>query len=98
MLLLCMQTSSLQSLLAALNTSEIPANITKTVRNNAGGAWNHLLYFRTLQAPTSLTNASMNSVVPGPLSGAIDKSFGNYSTFKTKMTEAGLGVFGSGAF
>lgn len=33
-------------ILMELNTSAIPANISKTVRNNAGGAWNHLSYFK----------------------------------------------------
>ena len=52
---------------------------------------------QTLQAPTADTNTSGNSVLPSPLSGAIDKAFGNFTAFKAKMTEAGLGVFGSGA-
>ena len=40
------QSSSLLEILLALNTSAIPMNISKTVRNNAGGAWNHLCYFK----------------------------------------------------
>jgi hypothetical protein len=40
------QSSSLLQILMALNTSAIPMNISKTVRNNAGGAWNHLSYFK----------------------------------------------------
>ena len=52
---------------------------------------------QTLQAPTADTNTSGNSALPSPLSGAIDKAFGNFTAFKAKMTEAGLGVFGSGA-
>ena len=52
---------------------------------------------QTLQAPTADTNASGNSALPSPLAGAIDKAFGNFTAFKAKMTEAGLGVFGSGA-
>lgn len=43
-----LQSSSLASILMELGSSAIPANISKTVRNNAGGAWNHLLYFKVM--------------------------------------------------
>ena len=46
----CAQSSTLMQILMELNTSAIPANISKTVRNNAGGAWNHLSYFKVRSA------------------------------------------------
>ena len=56
-----------------------------------------MLGAQTLMAPTAMSNMSMNDMVPQPLAGAINASFGNYTAFKMKMNEAGLGVFGSGA-
>ena len=29
-----------------MGTSNIPANLTRLIRNNAGGAYNHLLFFK----------------------------------------------------
>jgi hypothetical protein len=52
---------------------------------------------QTLMMPTAMSNMSMNDMVPEPLAGAINASFGNYTAFKMKMNEAGMGVFGSGA-
>ena len=33
-----------------MGTSTIPANLTTLVRNNAGGAYNHLLFFKVPEA------------------------------------------------
>ena len=34
----------------AIGTDSIPMNISKAVRNNAGGVYNHLLFFKVRQA------------------------------------------------
>lgn len=57
--------------------------------NNAAQIWNHTFYWNGLSpdgggAPT------------GPLAKAIDASFGSLDGLKTKMTETGMGLFGSG--
>ena len=67
----------------------LPEDIRQGVRNNAGGVYNHDLYFNTLHAtPTSS---------PGfALQGAIDRDFGDLQGLKRAMKDAALGQFGSG--
>ena len=67
----------------------LPEDIRQGVRNNAGGVYNHDLYFNTLH-PTPVTS-------PGPaLQGAIDRDFGGLQELKAAMRTAALGQFGSG--
>ena len=68
---------------------ELPEDIRQGVRNNAGGVYNHDLYFKTLHpAPAS---------APGPaLQQAIDRDFGDLQGLKAAMRSAALGQFGSG--
>lgn len=70
------------------NLSDLPAEIRTAVRNNAGGVYNHLLYFDGM---------SGRETRPSPLlRAAIADEFGSYKEWKSKMKEAGMGVFGSG--
>lgn len=60
--------------------------------NNAGQVLNHTLYFEQFH-PVS----SEKDIVPqGRLAEAIDKAFGSFDEFKTKMAAASTGLFGSG--
>lgn len=68
---------------------ELPEDIRQGVRNNAGGVYNHDLYFKTL-APTPATAPS------GELSDAIIRDFGDEVALKSAMKAAALGQFGSG--
>lgn len=69
--------------------AELPEDIRQGVRNNAGGVYNHDLYFNTLH-PTPATS-------PGPvLQGAIDRDFGDLQGLKAALRSAALGQFGSG--
>ena len=45
-----LQTYSLEALIPLIGNSTIPKNITTAVRNNAGGAYNHLLFFKVCPA------------------------------------------------
>lgn len=45
-----LQTYFLEALIPLIGTSTIPKNITTAVRNNAGGAYNHLLFFKVCPA------------------------------------------------
>lgn len=68
---------------------ELPEDIRQGVRNNAGGVYNHDLYFKTLH-PTPAS-------APGPaLQQAIDRDFGDLQGLKAAMRSAALGQFGSG--
>lgn len=70
---------------------EILANVSKldaTVRNNAGGHWNHSFFWEIL---------GPNGGNPeGELLAAIERDFGSFEEFKKQFTENALGVFGSG--
>lgn len=59
------------------------------VRNNAGGAWNHDQFWRTMgpggkEAPT------------GKVLDALDGAFGSFENFKEAFTSAAMSRFGSG--
>ncbi len=60
------------------------------LRNNAGGHYNHELFWQTLTAPTASPKPS------GKLLAAIEKDFNSFDAFKTQFTEAGKTRFGSG--
>lgn len=59
------------------------------VRNNAGGYYNHVLYWQNL-SPDGGGEPS------GELAMAINKTFGDFKTFTDKLSEAGKTRFGSG--
>ena len=74
-----------------LDLEQIVQSITKfskDVRNNAGGAYNHALFWKMLspkpQKPKRL------------VSSRIDKDFGDFSSFKKKFNEVAKERFGSG--
>lgn len=71
------------------NWAELPEEIRQGVRNNAGGVYNHDLYFNTLRPMPA-------SSPEGALRGAIDRDFGSFQELKSAMKTAALGQFGSG--
>lgn len=75
---------SLEQLLA--RTSSLPT----AVRNNAGGHWNHSLFWR-LMAP-----AGRGGQPSAALTRAIERDFGSVDAFKTRFNEAATSRFGSG--
>ena len=78
---------SLESILAEISTHSV------AVRNNAGGFYNHNLYWNCMSAPGSGGSAS------DALTSAIDSTFGSIEAeggLKDKMIAAGVGRFGSG--
>lgn len=60
--------------------------------NNAGQVLNHTLYFEQFRPAES----GQDAVPQGRLAEAIDKAFGSFDEFKTKMAAASTGLFGSG--
>lgn len=59
------------------------------MRNNAGGHYNHELFWKTF-TPTGSGKPS------GKLAAAIDKDFGSFDAFKAKFSDAAKTRFGSG--
>jgi superoxide dismutase, Fe-Mn family len=71
------------------NLSALPADKQGPVRNNAGGHYNHTLFWESLTPGGA-------SAPSGDLAAAIDAAFGSFDEFKSKFEAAGVGQFGSG--
>jgi superoxide dismutase, Fe-Mn family len=82
-----LQSKSLDDLLKGLDA--IPDNIRTAVRNNAGGDWNHTLFWQWMKK-------GGGGEPKGDLAAALNSSFGSFAGFKDKFKAAGLGRFGSG--
>ena len=83
-----LQGKSLEELLAN-QCAIVPDNIKTPVRNNAGGAINHDMFWK-IMAPKAGGNPT------GSIGQAINSTFGSFETFKEKFTAAATGRFGSG--
>ena len=69
--------------------SSVPEDIRTAVRNNGGGHLNHD-FFWNLMGPNA------GGAPSGDLADAINGAFGDFDTFKTQFTQAGITRFGSG--
>ena len=76
------------------NIEKVPQDIRMAVRNNAGGHYNHTLFW-TLMAPKG-SSSSGGAKPTGPLDEAIKKAFGSFDDFKKQFADAGTKRFGSG--
>lgn len=72
-----------------LGAGVLPEEIQMSVKDNAGGVFNHIFYFSNLKNPSS-------EVPKGALAAYIISSFGSYEAFQKVFTDAALSVFGSG--
>lgn len=70
--------------------NELPDSIRTGVRNNAGGVYNHILYFEGMVPPSKASKPT------GKLAEAITKTFGSFEGFYEKLKQMALGQFGSG--
>ena len=69
-----------------LEWTELPENVRQGIRNNAGGVYNHDLYFRTLSPDPKDPE--------GPLADAIARDFGDLHELEKTLKTAALGQFG----
>ena len=69
--------------------SALPEDVREGVRNNAGGVYNHDIYFKTM-APGPATSPT------GALADAVARDFGDLDGLKSVMKNASLTQFGSG--
>lgn len=77
---------------ARMSLEDILKNVSKfsaAVRNNAGGHYNHSLFWNLL-SPNGGGNPA------GSLGAAINSAFGSFNEFKNKFAEAAMARFGSG--
>src|SRR5262245_12917735 len=79
---------SLEELLAN-SCAIVPENIRTAVRNNAGGHWNHSMFWKIM-------GPNAGGAPVGNLAQAINSTFGSFDTFKEKFSASGVGRFGSG--
>ncbi len=82
------QNLSLRSLLTRLES--LPQPLCTGVRNNAGGVFNHQLYFDCM-APAQQSGKPSQC-----LQDAIQRDFGNLEQLLSQLKQAALGQFGSG--
>lgn len=82
-----LQGRSLESLLVNLN--DVPAAIKTAVQNNAGGDYNHKLFW-LMMTPGG------KALGQGSLLSAIDAKFGSFDQFKLQFEAAAKSRFGSG--
>jgi superoxide dismutase, Fe-Mn family len=71
------------------NLKEIPEDKRGAVRNNAGGHYNHSLFWEWM-------SPDGGGEPDGDLGSAIESAFGSLDEFKDKLKAAGVGQFGSG--
>ena len=71
------------------NLDRLPEDKRTPVRNNAGGHANHTLFWQ-IMAPGG------GGEPEGALGDAIGSAFGDFESFKQKLSDAGVNQFGSG--
>ena len=71
------------------NLDALPEDKRGPVRNNAGGHYNHSLFWQWM-SPTG------GGEPDGALGAAIDAAFGSFADFQAKLKDAGVNRFGSG--
>jgi superoxide dismutase, Fe-Mn family len=71
------------------NLDALPEGKQTPVRNNAGGHYNHSLFW-TWMSPDG------GGLPEGELAAAIDAAFGSFADFQAKLKDAGVNRFGSG--
>jgi superoxide dismutase, Fe-Mn family len=77
----------------SMRIEQLLQNVSKysaKMRNNAGGHYNHELFWKTLKAPSAGANAS------GKLAEMITRDFGSADAFKNQFNDAAKNRFGSG--
>ncbi len=76
---------NLEDVLANINT--IPKDLQAAVRNNAGGHFNHTLFWSLLKTNTQPSEKTLK---------VINQNFESLDNFKQQFTKAAMGTFGSG--
>jgi superoxide dismutase, Fe-Mn family len=71
------------------NLASLPEDKQTAVRNNAGGHYNHSLFWQWM-------SPDGGGEPDGALAAAIDAAFGSFADFQGKLKDAGVNRFGSG--
>ena len=78
------QNQTLEDLLT--NLDDLPEDLRQGVMNNAGGVYNHQMFFSLLHPPVN----------ENPMEPYLTEAFGSYEKFVELMSENAMGQFGSG--
>ena len=81
-----LQSKTLKELLS--NLSQLPAEVQQVVQNNAGGHYNHSLFWKMMSPDAK--------ILRGRLLTDIEKRFGSFEQFQQKFEAAAKSRFGSG--
>jgi superoxide dismutase, Fe-Mn family len=71
------------------NVSTLPEAVRAPIRNNAGGHWNHSMFWQIMAGKAG-------GEPGGKLGQAIKSTFGDFAKFREQFSAAGVGRFGSG--
>ncbi|TBU07555.1 superoxide dismutase [Hamiltosporidium magnivora] len=82
--------SLVEILLSTNNFTEISADLKKTILNNAGGHYNHSLFWVCMSPNSNVTDMLI------PLKTQIEKDFQSFENMKNIFNSKALSVFGSG--
>ena len=82
------QTMTLTGLIQ--NIDSLPYEIAEGVKNNAGGVYNHIMYFDQLTPPKDYRK------MEGKLAEMTEQRFGSADELRAELKKAALSVFGSG--
>lgn len=82
-----LQNMTLEQLL--IESEHIPSEIRTAIKNNAGGVYNHELYFACM-------NSADCELPTDRLALAINAAFGSIENFKAELSAAAINQFGSG--
>lgn len=81
------QKFSLEQLIQS--ASRFPKQISRPIKNNAGGVYNHRFFFSVMTLPSQ-------GMPSGILLQAVENKFGSFEGFRKLFQKAALDVFGSG--
>lgn len=83
-----------------IELDDICKNVSKysvAVRNNAGGHYNHSMFWKGMKPNIGSVLSPPSSNEPsGKISDSIKSTFDSFANFKTKFSETAMKVFGSG--
>ncbi len=86
--------------ISGVSLEDICKNISKytsAVRNNAGGHYNHSMFWKGMKPNGgSVLSPSSANEPSGKLGDSIKSTFDSFTNFKTKFSETAMKVFGSG--
>jgi len=90
----------LDAKITGVSLDDICKNVSKypvAVRNNGGGHYNHTMFWKGMKPNAASVLSPANQNEPsGKLGDAIKSVFDSFANFKTKFSETGTKVFGSG--